>query len=658
MKDSAIRDFGFVRVAVAVPKVLVGDFQFNAEQIVGLIKKAREDNVEVALLPELCVTGYTAGDLFGQEILLEKSKEALGKIIRETRDCRVLSVLGMPIAADGQLFNCAVLIQGSRIIGLVPKTYMPNYKEFYEKRWFSSAKTAKSDRIKILGQNVPFGADLLFQAANFPSLIVGVEICEDLWAPIPQSSYQALAGATLLLNLSASNEVIGKAEYRRSLVSQQSGKCLACYAYCSSGVGESTTDLVFGGHGIIAENGTILAESDRFSRENQLVARDIDIERTMFYRRQTTSFGDNTQALEKKFRMIDFVLPVSLSNALKRRVEPYPFVPGDRSQRDARCEEIFAIQVAGLAKRIEHGKVKRVLIGVSGGLDSTLALLVAVKTFELLGRDKKGIAALTMPGFGTSVRTLNNARKLCEALGVILEEIDIKDACLAQFKDIGQDPSNQNVTFENVQARYRTAILFNRGNQAHGLVLGTGDLSEIALGWCTYNGDHMSHYNVNSSIPKTLVKFLVRWAADTKFKKKAKEALHDILDTPISPELISENSKSISQKTEDIIGPYELHDFFLYYFVRWGMRPRKILFLAKHAFEEKYSVDEIKKWLAVFIKRFFGNQWKRSCMPDGPKVGSVTLSPRGDWRMPSDAEVSAWLEDLEDNDGEEAVDGM
>lgn len=646
MNAYGFRNFGFVRIALALPKVRVADMSFNAEQIIKLANEAGGELADIVVFPELCLTGYTAADLFQQELLQEKSLEALRQII-DNIDDDIVTIVGLPLYCDNQLFNCAAVLQG-KVLGIIPKTYIPNYKEFYEKRWFASARNAISKEVEILGNKVPFGTDLLFQAESFSKLCFGVEICEDLWVPIPPSSYQALAGATLHLNLSASNEIVGKSDYRRALVQQQSARCLSAYAYCGAGVGESTTDLLFGGHGIIAENGEILKESARFSRENQLVVEDIDLNRIIFYRQQTTSMAEGIAETFRPFRKVRFDLPLLQPSNLKRGISPNPFVPQNVSLRDERCQEIFSIQTAALAKRMESGNIKKAAIGVSGGLDSTLALLVATKTFDLLGYDKKNIMALTMPGFATSDRTKQNAIKLCQALEVSLGEIDIQNGCLQQYDDIMHDPSKQDVVFENVQARYRTMILFNRGNQENGLVLGTGDLSEIALGWCTYSGDHLSHYNVNASIPKTLVKYLVKWAAETQVNEETHLILEDILSTPISPELTSAKDGAISQKTEDIIGPYELHDFFLYYFVRWGMSPRKILFLAERAFEGKYAAIEIKKWLKLFIVRFFRNQWKRSCMPDGPKVGSVSLSPRGDWRMPSDAEVDSWLKELEE----------
>ncbi len=578
---------------------------------------------------------------------MEASRKAIGRLLDETKDYKILIAVGAPIICDNQLFNCAVVMHQGEILGIVPKSYIPTYKEFYERRWFSPAKNLRSKNLKIFSKAVPIGTDILFQAANFPKLIVGIEICEDLWVPIPPSTYQALAGATLLLNLSASNSIIGKADYRRNLVSGQSAKCVSAYAYCSCGVGESTTDVIFDGHGIIAENGAVLAESERFSRSSQLISQDIDLKRLLFDRRQITSHGDSIQELgNKKFRMAEFDLPEASADSLKRAVSAHPFIPSDPSQRDRVCKEIFSAQTAALAKRLETGSTGKILIGISGGLDSTLALLTAVKTFDLLGWDRKNIIALTMPGFGTSSRTKNNAVELCKALGVIIEEIDIKDGCLQQFKDIGHDPANQNVVFENIQARYRTFLLFNKGNQGKGLVEGTGDLSEIAFGWCTYGGDHISHYNPNAGIPKGLVRYIVLWVADKQIDGESKKILYDIVDTPVSPELVKQ-AETITQKTDEIIGPDELRDFFLYYLVRWGMKPTKIIFLAKTAFGEKYQTEEIRKWLELFIRKFFGNQWKRSCVPDGLKIGSVSLSPRGDWRMPSDAEVTAWLEELE-----------
>ena len=643
-----IRKFGFGRVGLAIPLVKVADPGYNSGEIISLIKNAVNEKVDVVLFPELSVTSYTAGDLFQQEVLLEASQKSLARILDETKDYKILIAVGAPITCDNQLFNCAFILHQGEILGIVPKSYIPTYKEFYEKRWFSPAKNLRSRKIKLLGKTVPIGTDIIFKAVNFPQMIVGVEICEDLWVPIPPSAYQALAGATLHLNLSASNSIIGKADYRRGLVSGRSGTFISAYAYCSSGVGESTTDVIFDGHGIIAENGTILAESERFLRSGQLVIQDIDFGRLTFDRRQITSFGDNVQKLgNKKFRIVEFDLPDTADTSLKRTVPAHPFIPLDLSQRDKVCKEIFLDQTAALAKRLETGSTGKLLIGISGGLDSTLALLTAIKTFDLLGWDRKNIIAITMPGFGTSSRTKNNAIKLCRALGVALEEIDIKDGCNQQFKDIGHDPKNQNVVFENVQARYRTLTLFNKGNQGKGLVEGTGDLSEIAFGWCTYGGDHISHYNPNAGIPKGLVRYIVLWVADTQVEGEVKAIIYDIVDTPVSPELVKQ-AETITQKTDEIIGPDELRDFFLYYLVRWGMKPTKIIFLAKTAFGEKYPTEEIRKWLELFIRKFFGNQWKRSCVPDGLKIGSVGLSPRGDWRMPSDAEVSAWLRDLKE----------
>lgn len=646
MIEENLRDFGFARIAAATPTLRVADCDYNAEQIIDLVFKARDEKVDVVLFPELCVTGYTAADLFQHELLLEQSLEALAKIIKTSLKIDTLMVLGMPLTCDSQIFNCGVVLHRGKILGVVPKTYIPSNKEFQEKRWFSTSKSAHSKEIEVLGQEVLFGTDIIFEAENFRILKIGLEICEDLWVPIPQSSYQAIAGATLLLNLSASNGIVGKAEYRRLLVNQQSARCIASYVYSSAGTGESTTDVVFDGHAIIADNGDIIAESERFSQKNQLIVRDIDIQKLVFYRQQTTSFGDSISELDKKFRRVRFYLADELCSSLKRKINPLPFVPEDELKRDEVCEEIFSLQTSALAKRIGSGNIGKVLIGVSGGLDSTLALLVAARTFDMLGIDRKNIIALIMPGFGTTLRTKENSLKLCEVLGVTTEEIDIRALCLQEFKDIRHDPKNQNVVFENVQARTRTKILFDKGNQIRGFVLGTGDLSEIALGFCTYAGDHMSHYNVNAGVPKTLVRYLVRWVAEKQAIGEAQKILSDILSTPISPELLFKDGEQAFQKTEDIIGPYELHDFSLYYFDRWGMKPEKILFLAEIAFCGRYNGKEINKWLEIFIKRFFDNQWKRSCMPDGPKIGSVSLSPRSDWRMASDAEAGLWLSNL------------
>lgn len=553
----------------------------------------------------------------------------------------------MPLGIDNQLFNCAVAIQKGRILGVVPKTYVPNYSEFYEQRWFSSGRNALRDTIMLCGQEVPFGDDLLFEDEK-GEMCFGIEICEDLWVPVPPSSFQAMAGALVIFNLSASNEIVGKYEYRKELTRQQSARCIAGYVYTSSGVDESTTDVVFGGHAMIFENGSLLCESERFLIDEQLIFSEIDIQKLMNDRRKNTSFMELWRDNGREFRKVKFEIEEFEAENITRYVPPHPFVPSDGSSRDRRCSEIFAIQTSALAKRIRHTGLKRAVIGISGGLDSTLALLVTAKAFDLLNIPRKNILAITMPGFGTSDVTYTNAMEFMKSMDVEIREINIKDACLQHFKDIGHDPSIHDITYENVQARERTQILMDIANKEGGLVIGTGDLSELALGWCTYNGDHMSMYAVNASIPKTLVSFLVRWVADNMLESKAKDVLYRILDTPISPELLPPDAKGeINQKTEDIIGPYELHDFFLYHMLRYGAAPGKILILAKKAFEGKYTDDTIKKWLKVFVKRFFSQQFKRSCLPDGPKVGTISLSPRGDWRMPSDAVADSWLSELE-----------
>jgi len=641
--------FGFIRVAAAVPKIIVADTDFNAGQTIDLIYTADKSGADIVVFPECNITAYTANDLFHQKALQTGALNALLKIRDKTKNSKIISIVGLPVAADNQLFNCAAVIQSGHILGIVPKTFIPGYKEYYEQRWFASGTRMISDFLVIGGEEVPIGTDLLFRADNFPNFTFGVEICEDLWVPSPPSSAQSIAGATLLLNLSASNELISKKNYRENLVRQQSGNCVAAYVLASAGVTESTTDMVFSGQAIIAENGSIIAKNKRFQRESNLIISDIDVNRLALDRQFLTSFSESIAQSDKDFRLVIFEADEKRwKTPFERNITPHPFVPDNSDERAERCDEIFSIQTAGLAKRLEHCNCKNVVIGLSGGLDSTLALLVCVKTFELLGLEKKNISAITMPGFGTSSRTYENVKELSSALEISLEEIDIKEACEKQFQDIGQNPGTHDIVYENVQARQRTFILMNKANKTGGLVVGTGDLSELALGWSTYNGDHMSMYNVNCGIPKTLVKYLIQWVADTLTSDNAKIVLADILDTPISPELLPTDARgNISQKTEDKIGPYELHDFFLYHFVRYNVPPKKILFLAEHAFDKKYSSEEIKKWLKIFIKKFFNAQFKRSCVPDGPKVGSVSLSPRGDWRMPSDASAKIWLKELD-----------
>lgn len=639
-------DYGFVRVGAAVPELKVADCGYNAEKIKLLLEQAEQEDVQLVVFPELCMTGYTCGDLFHQHRLLHEAEDRLAWLLDSTADCEITAVVGMPVICDSQLFNCGVVIKGGNIVGAVPKSYIPGYKEFYEERWFSPGNKALTDTVRLCGGDVPFGTDLLFCARNFGHVCFGVEICEDLWVPIPPSSYQAVHGATLLVNLSASNESIGKNEYRKGLAAQQSGRCVAGYVYASCGVWESTTDVVFGGHSIIAENGAVLAEAQRFFRDSRLLVSEIDVQRLVNDRLKNTSFMEDIP--ERRFRKIGFELRERKTATLRRSIDPQPFVPSEESARDLRCGEIFDIQTAGLAKRIAHTGSKCAVIGISGGLDSTLALLVTARTYDLLGLSRKDIVAVTMPGFGTTAQTYANAVGLMEDMGVEIRKIDIKEACLKHFSDIGHEASMHDVTYENVQARERTQILMDLANKLGGMVVGTGDLSELALGWCTYNGDHMSMYGVNCGVPKTLVRYLVRWVADNVMAPSARNILYKILDTPISPELLPPDDRGgINQKTEDIIGPYELHDFFLYHMVRYGAPPKKILYLSEIAFKGRYSKEELRSWLKVFYRRFFSQQFKRSCLPDGPKVGSISLSPRGDWRMPSDASAEIWLSELD-----------
>src|SRR3989344_1297328 len=645
---------GFVRIAAIIPKTRVGDIKYNIAQIITMAKKASGLGSSVMVFPELAVTGYTMGDLFHQELVIGESKKALLNLAQSSTTISGLLLVGVPLSFEGKLFNCAAVIYKGKVLGLIPKTHIPNYKEFYEERWFASARDLTAKEVELFGYKIPIGTDILFrikpgsESLNYPEIVLGVEICEDLWVPIPPSSYQSVSGATIIANLSASNDLIGKADYRKILVSQQSARGICGYIYTSCGVHESTTDVVFGGHAIIAENGSILKESKRFQLEGELITSEIDIQHLINDRERTSSFSEPTDpSMKKVFRFIDLNLPIASPLNLTRYIDPTPFVPSNPSEKDKRAEEIFSIQTIGLAKRLNQSGIKKVVLGLSGGLDSTLTLLVAVKTFKLLNLPLKNIYAYTMPGFGTTKRTKSNAVKLAETLGTTLEEIDITKGASEHLKEIGHDGKNQDLTFQNVQARYRTLILMDKANFIGGLVLGTGDLSEIALGWCTFNGDQISHYNVNASIPKTLVRHLVGWVSEQEDFKKAQATLKDIIDTPISPELVKNAGNKISQKTEELIGPYELHDFFLYHFIRWNSSPSKILFLANKVFDNKYKPEIIKKWLTVFVTRFFQNQWKRSVMPDGPKVGSVSLSPRGDWRMPSDAEAKLWLDDLD-----------
>jgi len=637
-------NYGFLKVAAAIPHVRVADCDRNVEQIAALAEQAAQRGVEIVAFPELSVTGYSCGDLLLQPTLLDAADEALEELVRRTRKLPLTTIVGAPLRHGETLYNCAVVFTQGRILGVVPKTYIPDYSEFYETRWFASGAGITGETIAAAGQAADFGADLTF-AVNGAEF--GVEICEDLWVAVPPSSHLALSGARVLFNLSASPEGVGKHDYLRQLVAQQSARTLSAYVYCSAGFGESSTDLVFAGNGIIAENGRILREGERFSLDEQLVVADVDIERLAFERRRNTSFRQNESAGETT--VIEMEVPEGLrAAALDRDIDPMPFVPKHEERRNERCEEIFQIQSHGLARRLAHTGCRTVVVGISGGLDSTLALLVVVRTFDKLGLDRAGVIGITMPGFGTTGRTHDNALQLMRRLGVTVREIPIRDACTQHMKDIGLDPADRSAAYENTQARERTQILMDVANMTGGIVVGTGDLSELALGWATYNGDQMSMYGVNASVPKTLVRHLVKWAADTEADETTRATLRDIIDTPVSPELLPADDKGrIAQKTEDLVGPYELHDFFLYNFVRAGYGPAKILFLAEQAFAGSYDRETILGWLRTFFRRFFAQQFKRSAMPDGPKVGSTALSPRGDWRMPSDASAAMWLKELE-----------
>lgn len=643
--------FEFIKVGAAVPLLKVADCIYNKKEILKLINEAEQKKVKIIVFPELCITSYTCGDLFMQSSLLKAAEKALEEIADKTTSMDMFIVLSMPVLADNQCFNCSIALHKGKILGIVPKTYLPNYSEFYEERWFSSSTDLISKEVTLCNQRVPIGSDLLFHADNMPNLTIGIEICEDLWAPIPPSSYQSIFGATVILNPSASNELAAKYEYRTDLVSQQSSRCISAYVYSSAGFGESTQDVVFSGHSLICENGTLLKESKRFQKQNQLITADIDLELLTNDRKKTSSYMEcfKESASIHSYRSISFTMTEETFTTLERKINPKPFVPANNHFLKERCQDIFHIQVTGLAKRVLHTNVKSLVIGISGGLDSTLALLVAVKACDYIGYDRNRIIGVTMPGFGTTDRTYFNAVNLMKVLNITTKEISIRDSTLLHFKDIGHAPSVHTVTYENAQARERTQILMDIANMESGMVVGTGDLSELALGWATYNGDHMSMYGVNSGIPKTLVRVLVNWAAEHgELGKQANDILLDVLDTPVSPELLPpDKDGNINQKTEDIVGPYELHDFFLYYVVRFGFEPAKILFLAEKAFDTIYTRETILKWLKNFYQRFFTQQFKRSCLPDGPKVGTVSLSPRGDWKMPSDASSHIWLEAIE-----------
>lgn len=635
-----------VRVGVVAPELRVADVAFNEERICQAIATADTQDCRFLLFPELCVTGYTCGDLFFQPLLIERARQALCRIALATAGNGATVVVGAPVAQGGRLFNCGIFIAAGRILGVVPKLYLPNTQEFYEERWFSSARDLVADTLEWDGEAIPIGPDLLFRAESLPDCLVGVEICEDVWSVEPPSGRMAMRGATLLLNLSASPETLGKEEYRRALVLSQSARCLAAYAYASAGPGESSTDLVYSGHSLIAENGQLLIETERFRFDSQIAVADIDVERLVGERRKNNTYGASRS--DRSFRIVPFSLAETAARPLRRPVAATPFVPAVVAERAHRCREIFSLQTTGLAKRLMHTGGTKVVIGISGGLDSTLALLVATKAFDKLGLDHRGIVAVTMPGFGTTARTRDNAERLAQLLGVTLRIIPIDAAVRQHFADIGHPEDRHDIVFENAQARERTQILMDVANQVGGLVIGTGDLSELALGWCTYNADHMSMYGVNAGVPKTLVRYLVAWCAEAEFTGEAAEILNDICATPVSPELLPPTEAGeIGQVTEDHIGPYLLHDFFLYHVVRLQFAPRKVLRLAGEAFAGQFTMAEILRWLETFYRRFFSQQFKRSCLPDGPKVGSVVLSPRGDWRMPSDACVALWLEDLE-----------
>lgn len=646
------RDLGMMKVAAASPKLIVANPEYNTVEIISCMKTASENKAAIVCFPELCITGYTCADLFFQNILYKQNLKALQDIAEASKTIPIAAIIGFYLKVENNYYNCGAFVQDGEIKGIVPKTFLPNAKEFYEERWFSSGfEISKSvSSIRLLGKDIPFGNMVFCDDAH--DIKVGLEICEDLWAPISPGTLLALNGAHIILNPSASNEMVGKSDYRKALVTQQSAKNICGYVYASSSVYESTTDLVYGGDCIISENGVVLNSSQRFSRDNTIIYSDIDIDRLKFERIQGQTFGACTSiyGFRSRYQHIDispFIIP-TYKDDLSRVYPKTPFVPSAQSSIDERCKEIFNIQSTGLAKRLEHTGTTKVIIGISGGLDSTLALLVCSETFKLLNIKPKNIITVTMPGFGTTNKTYTNAQSLMKLLGTDMQEISIKDSVLQHFKDIDHDPSQHDITYENSQARERTQILMDIANKEKGLVIGTGDLSEVALGWSTYNGDHMSMYGVNVSIPKTLVRFVIEWVMENKYENKMlKRTLQDILDTPISPELLPpDENGEILQKTEETVGPYILHDFFLYYTIRFGMHPQKLLWIAKKTFGNYHSEDKIKDWLILFYRRFFSQQFKRSCIPDGPKVGSVSLSPRGDWRMPSDADVSIWIQEL------------
>ena len=631
---------GFVKVAAATPDIRVAVVEFNTENIINVMEDAQKNGAKILVFPELCVTGYTCSDLFDHSVLLKASRKALLEIAENTSDKDMLVFVGAPLEVNGKLYNVAAAMNQGEILGFTTKTFLPNYGEFYEMRQFTPGPQTVRE-ITFEGKKIPFGPQILFQAKGMEELVVAAEICEDVWSPIPPSIQAALEGATVIVNCSASDETIGKDTYRRALISGQSARLISGYIYANAGEGESTTDLVFGGHNIIAENGTILKESSRYV--NEIIYSEIDLQRITGERRKNTTF----QPLDEE-TLVRVPFTVEETKTFLTRTFPKkPFVPSDEQTRAQRCEEILTIQAMGLKKRLAHTNARTAVVGISGGLDSTLALLVTARAFDMLGRDKKDIIAVTMPCFGTTDRTYQNACEMSKKVGATLIEVPIADAVNIHFRDIGHDPEDHSVTYENCQARERTQVLMDIANKTWGMVIGTGDLSELALGWATYNGDHMSMYGVNASVPKTLVRHLVKYAADDTKDEALKNVLYDVLDTPVSPELLPPKDGDIAQKTEDLVGPYELHDFFLYFMLRFGYEPSKIFRIACMTFDGEYDKETIFKWLETFCRRFFSQQFKRSCLPDGPKVGTVALSPRGDWRMPSDACVAVWMKDLE-----------
>lgn len=631
---------GFVKVAAATPDIRVADVEFNTQNIINAMEEAQKNGAKILVFPELCVTGYTCSDLFDHSVLLKASRKALLEIAENTNDKDMLVFVGAPLEVNGKLYNVAAAMNQGEIIGFTTKTFLPNYGEFYEMRQFTPGPQTVRE-ITFEGKKIPFGPQILFQAEGMEELVVAAEICEDVWSPVPPSIQAALEGATVIVNCSASDETIGKDTYRRALISGQSARLISGYIYANAGEGESTTDLVFGGHNIIAENGTVLKESSRYV--NEIIYSEIDLQRITGERRKNTTF----QPLDEE-TLVRVPFTVEETKTFLTRTFPKkPFVPSDEQTRAQRCEEILTIQAMGLKKRLAHTNARTAVVGISGGLDSTLALLVTARAFDMLGRDKKDIIAVTMPCFGTTDRTYQNACEMSKKVGATLIEVPIADAVNIHFRDIGHDPEDHSVTYENCQARERTQVLMDIANKTWGMVIGTGDLSELALGWATYNGDHMSMYGVNASVPKTLVRHLVKYAADDTTDEALKNVLYDVLDTPVSPELLPPKDGDIAQKTEDLVGPYELHDFFLYFMLRFGYEPSKIFRIACMTFDGEYDKETIFKWLETFCRRFFSQQFKRSCLPDGPKVGTVALSPRGDWRMPSDACVAVWMKDLE-----------